>query len=1128
MKSWTAATVMAIGFCLATAQAWEISPVADSAAVVVSGRARFTVLTPALLRLEWSEQSQFEDRGSFAFVNRRLPAPKFNKLTENGWLVIDTGELVLRYREDGGRFDADNLSIALNISGKPVTWKPGLPDKGNLRGTTRTLDGVSGSCPLETGLMSRDGWTLVDDSARLLFGDQPPHWAAPRPDPGAIDWYFFGHGRDYPRLLSDFILVAGRIPLPPRYVFGSWWSRYWAYSDAELRELVGAFTEHQVPLDVLVVDMDWHLDGWTGYTWNPDYFPDPKGFLKWVREQGLRTTFNLHPHDGVKKHEAAFGDFARAMGVDPEKSHQVPFDCADPRYMKAYFEILHHPMERDGVDFWWIDWQQGEKTSIPGLDPLFWLNHLHWRDMAENPARGDLRPLIFSRWGGLGNHRYQIGFSGDTFCNWPSLAFQPDFTATAGNVGFAYWSHDIGGHQPGPVDAELYTRWVQYGVFSPVLRTHTTKNPAAERRIWEFPEPYFHAMRAAFRLRYELIPYIYSAARQCYDTGLPICRPLYYAWPELDDAYKHPGEYLFGDDLLVAPVTEPASAFSGCAEVQVWLPPGQWVNWFTDEVHEGPTTVLLQVPLNEIPLFARVGAIIPAGEPGLRSHLPGALVLHLFAGERGEATLYEDDGMSKGYASGDFSRTRITRTMDGTKCVVNIQPAEGAYAARIGPRDIELRLHGFFPDQPAAAITCNGQVVPPRGDNTGAGWWFDVERMQFVIRLTQIDPATATEVSINTGYAGGAGVPVRRGLSGRVRAVRDVEAMLGIAPRETEPGAAAVALELQQGRSLDKGAVASALAWNMTLKRAREAEISPRGRAQALVRLLGLVPRVRVTAAADAANRLDVQVDLGLQRWDALLGSPKWSAQLRLDPPHHLQLPGADALAMISAPVSRPHSQRFSLNWVGEPQTDVLRGAISVQIDRTSLDVPFDIVVLPSINRWRLIGPFDAPEADRLQTVFPPEKAIDLKAEYAGKSGSTIRWQTVQRPIMPETDLSDEFFVEFHKYFGEVYYDAVAYALTHLQSPADTDAILVFGSDDGIVIWLNDEEVHRQDVGRAYTPKQDRVKIRLKKGDNKLLVKISQGGGMWGFGMHVETPDGEPMPQVGVTLDPAAPADAQP
>jgi hypothetical protein len=724
-------------------------------AVVAIGPARFTVLTAGLIRMEWSADAAFEDRASFAFVNRHLPVPRYRVLRDDDELRIITDRLALRYLPDGKPFGPDNLSIAVRVGKQTTRWTPGTPNRGNLRGTTRTLDGVSGACSLEPGLISRDGWTLVDDSQRLLFDDAPPHWAVPRSPAKSLDWYFFAYGLDYPQALRDFTAVAGPIPLPPRWAFGAWWSRYWAYSDDELKTLVGEFDAHDVPLDVLVIDMDWHLDGWTGYSWNPQFFPDPAGFLDWTEKQGLKATLNLHPHDGVGGHEARFAEFARAVGQDPQQIDRVPFDCADPDYMRAYFEILHHPKERMGVDFWWLDWQQGEASRIPGLDPLFWLNHLHWRDMATNPDRAGKRPLIFSRWGGLGNHRYQIGFSGDTFCNWASLAFQPYFTATAGNVGFAYWSHDIGGHQPGPVDPELYTRWVQFGVFSPILRTHTTKNPAAERRIWEFPKPYVEAMRAAFKLRYELIPYIYTMARKCYDTGMPLCRPLYYHWPELAEAYEHPGQYMFGDDLLVAPVTKPANAVTGYADQKVWLPPGRWINWFTDDMYDGPCTAYVQVGLDEIPVFARAGAIIPAARAGNRSHQASndLVVLHVFPGKSGEAVLYEDDGEASDYRSKGSRSTRFSAEYVGDAYEISIQPTEGAAEQDLADRAFEFRCHTFFAEFLLAdSVILNGRPVEEASSPGEPGWCYDVDRMQFVVRTPRLPVDTAHQLKLVQDY----------------------------------------------------------------------------------------------------------------------------------------------------------------------------------------------------------------------------------------------------------------------------------------------------------------------------------------------------------------------------------------
>ena len=247
------------------------------------------------------------------------------------------------------------------------------------------------------------------------------------------------------------------------------------------------------------------------------------------------------------------------MGIDPATKKYIPFNPTDKKCATNYLNLVLHPLEKQGIDFWWLDWQQQSTTNLPGVKPTWWLNYVHFTDQ----QREGKRPLLFHRWGGLGNHRYQIGFSGDTISVWESLAFQPWFTATAANVGYAYWSHDIGGHMPGAVDPELYTRWIQFGVFSPILRTHTTKNPDSERRIWAYPEPYSAVLRTAFQLRYAMQPYLYTEARRTYDTGVAFFRPLYYDWPEEDAAYTSKNEYIFGDQMIVSPVTAPADKISG-------------------------------------------------------------------------------------------------------------------------------------------------------------------------------------------------------------------------------------------------------------------------------------------------------------------------------------------------------------------------------------------------------------------------------------------------------------------------------------------------------------------------------------------------------------------------------------
>jgi alpha-glucosidase len=366
--------------------------------------------------------------------------------------------------------------------------------------------------------------------------------------------------------------------------------------------LPAASVRTALPLDVFVIDMDWHktlgmhfekMDqsghklGWGGYSWNSLLFPDPAAFLGRLHRNGLKATLNLHPASGVQPWEDQYSSMARAMGQDPAKKQYVPFDITSKRFAQNYMDLLHHPLERQGIDFWWLDWQQESTTKIAGINPTWWLNYVHFTDQ----QREGKRPLLFHRWGGLGNHRYQIGFSGDTISSWDSLAFEPWFTSTAANVGYAYWSHNIGGHIPGPVDPELYTRWVQFGAFSPILRTHTTKNPDSERRIWAYPEPYSSILRSTFQLRYSLEPYVYTEARRTYDTGTAFLHPLYYDYPEAPEAYSNKDEYVFGDSMIVSPVVHPADPATQLTKQSVWIPKGEWVEWPSGKHLSGPATV---------------------------------------------------------------------------------------------------------------------------------------------------------------------------------------------------------------------------------------------------------------------------------------------------------------------------------------------------------------------------------------------------------------------------------------------------------------------------------------------------------------------------------------------------------
>ena len=721
-------------------------PVANPEAVVASGRARFTVLTPRMIRIQYSSRELFEDRATFAVVNRNLPVPQFSTREENGFLYIETDYLTLRYKIgstiSSSLKSPNNLSITMTLNGRDVIWYPGKEDALNLKGTKRTLDTASGDNQrpdLEDGIISRAGWALIAESPKTKRGDgsttfafdqqvEGIEWLAQPIDNNAFDWYFMGYGHDYKEAIGDYIKIAGRQPLPPLYVLGYWYSKYQRYSQQDFINLVNEMKQNDIPLDVMIFDMDWHLDGWTGWTWNKSLIPNPAGLINWMHNQGIKVGLNLHPADGVANYEDHFSEIAADMGMSGDR---VPWMIEDSTFYRSFFKHIIREREKEGVDFWWLDWQQNLTSNYTeGLGETFWCNHVFFNDMRNN--RPDRRPFIFHRWGGLGSHRYPIGFSGDTYSTFGSLAFQPYFTATASNVCFGYWGHDLGGHlQIAPTNPELMLRWLQFGVFSPIFRTHGASQEGNERRIWKLDN--FPMLLDCVNLRYQLMPYIYTAARQAYDTGVSICRPLYYEWPEENEAYRQEGEYMFGDNILVSPVVTAANN-SNKTFLKTWLPDGMWYDVTHNEMVQGGTTISHYYGLGDIPYFIKAGAIV-VENPKMNNlkKSPDQYIVKVIPGEVGEASLYEDEGDTQAYAEGAFTTTTFRQTRSASELSLTIDPRQGAFEGMPSQREYQVI---FILEEQPLTVTIDGTETDD--------WSYDAEMQQVKVNV----PATACDQQI--------------------------------------------------------------------------------------------------------------------------------------------------------------------------------------------------------------------------------------------------------------------------------------------------------------------------------------------------------------------------------------------
>ena len=332
------------------------------------------------------------------------------------------------------------------------------------------------------------------------------------------------------------------------------------------------------------------------------------------------------------------------------------------------------------------------------LSNTFWLNWCFFNDKKRQSltlGKDADRPMIYHRWGGLGSHRYQLGFSGDVYDEWDALRMLPYFTSTASNVCYGYWGHDIGGHmqrEQHMTDPEMYTRWIQYGVFTPIFKTHSTASKYVERKIWAYPTHYPY-LKAAIELRYQLSPYIYDAARQAYDTGVSICRPMYYHYPEEEKAYSFDEQNMFGDLILSTVLCTPADPQTGLTERTVWFPKGcEWYDMAKNCLYKGGSVKTLYYSIDQNPWYVKAGSVIPVAEPGIMDlQTPDNALRLLVIPGKGDCTYvhYEDDGKSQAYEE-KYATTLIEKKGK----TLTIHPRKGDYKGAFATRRITIQFAG--------------------------------------------------------------------------------------------------------------------------------------------------------------------------------------------------------------------------------------------------------------------------------------------------------------------------------------------------------------------------------------------------------------------------------------------------
>ena len=638
-----------------------------------------------------------------------------------------------------------------------VNWNSDTP------GYAEGKDPIYQTVPFYLGLERGAAYGIFfDNSYRSYFdfgkSSQQRAWFGA--EGGEIDYYFF-YGPSIKKILSRYAELTGHMPLPPLWALGNQQSRWSYYPDKVVEEVVKQYRERDLPLDVVHLDID-YMQGYRVFTWDPKRFPNPKEMTGRLGRQGVKVVTIVDP--GVK-HQPP-GDTAAATGsarspLEPQVQSYYVFDDG---LRKNYFQRRRNgdlfipkvwPGDSVFVDYtlpearqWWGDlhraytdfgvagiWNdmnepadfvdQTGKNQIDVVSHDEGENSTHAKNrnvfallMSRATYEGlqrlqpDRRPYVITRAAYAGIQRYSTMWTGDTNSTWDALALNIPMFTTLGLSGQPFVGSDVGGFI-GRGNGELLTRSYQISFLAPFCRNHKVID-GYDQEPWRFGKHYEDIIRKYLKLRYQLLPFLYTTLEEAHRTGAPLFRPLLLNYQDDPNTYNLDDQFMVGNDLLVAPVVKP-----DVTRRLVYLPKGTWYDYWTNKKYEGETTISVDAPLETVPMFVRAGAIIPRGpEMNYIGEKAPDRSFAVYPDEKGEGvtTLYEDDGLSPAYRQGVFRRTGVRFVGNQKRLQIILSAPEGAF--RPESRNLTFLVPTVLSPN---RILLDGKAVP-RARSDGAMW----------------------------------------------------------------------------------------------------------------------------------------------------------------------------------------------------------------------------------------------------------------------------------------------------------------------------------------------------------------------------------------------------------------------
>ncbi len=651
---------------------------ANPESIIQGKKYRFTLITDNLIRLEYSETSEFVDLPTMNVLYRNFPKVEFSIREDNNYIEITTKAFKLNYAKekkfDGGGFAQKNLNVQVLNSDR--NWYFGHPEARNVGtvdsgmddkkiGNAKKLSDVNFS----KGLFSFDGFvTLNDDSMIINNGVFEERGKS-------IDLYLFIYGNDFATCLNDYYKITGYPSLIPRAALGNWWFKNDDYNDTTLNDLLDNFRNNRIPLSILMLNNSWHIMPLyknkyltSGFTFNNDRFAKPSELVKSLHEQGIKLVLPINPFDGFHNVETYYDKACEYLEKD--SNGVIPFNVLDPKCVDVYLKLFIHPLDNLEVDGYLIDYANRKNHNLD------YLKHYEYKDMERNYKA---RPFVVASQSEYANHRYGIIKPEITTVGWEALKKMALYNVLSINKGNIWYSHDIGGYTSGIEDNELYTRFVELGVFSPILRLSSDKGKYYKREPWRWSIKTNTIVKEFLTLRHKMVPYLYSEAYKLSTQGKPFIKPLYYEDERLYDDEVYYNEYYLGSELLIAPITSKKDMVMNRTIKRIHMPEGIWYDFFSGKKFPGGKDYVSFYREQDYPVFAHSGSIIPLGlNPNINdTNPPKDMEIHIFPGKSNTYHMYEDDGISSLYKKDFYLYTDIDYNYLPNNYTVIIRAVEG-------------------------------------------------------------------------------------------------------------------------------------------------------------------------------------------------------------------------------------------------------------------------------------------------------------------------------------------------------------------------------------------------------------------------------------------------------------------